>query len=113
MPDNPLPMTAAIVAVFVATYIGMGLGRVPGLKIDRTGIALLALAVLLAIGATDLEAMGRAIDAPTLLLLFALMILSAQFAAGGLYGLAARAITRSPASPAVLLGLTVAIGGAL
>jgi Na+/H+ antiporter NhaD/arsenite permease-like protein len=69
--------------------------------------------VLLAAGATDVAGVGREIDAPTLLLLFALMILSAQFAAGGLYAIAARAITRSPAGPAVLLGLTVAVSGAL
>ena len=106
-------MTALIVGVFAATYAGMALGRVPGLRIDRTGIALWALAVLLASGATDVAGMGRAIDAPTLLLLFALMILSAQFAAGGFYDLAARAITRSSAGPAALLALTVVVSGAL
>ncbi|MBX6320703.1 MAG: anion transporter [Rhodospirillaceae bacterium] len=106
-------MTALVVGVFAATYAGMALGRVPGLKIDRTGIALLALAVLLATGATDVTGVGREIDAPTLLLLFALMILSAQFAAGGLYGLAARAITRARAGPVALLALTVAISGGL
>src|SRR5690606_22384523 len=87
----------------------MALGRVPGLRIDRAGIALLALAVLLALGATKLAA----IDAPTLLLLFALMILSAQFAAGGLYEIAAQAISHARAGPATLLALTVAIAGTL
>ncbi|TVZ61644.1 hypothetical protein OH82_02048, partial [Azospirillum brasilense] len=34
------PMTLTVVALFVITYVGMALGRFPGLRIDRTGIAL-------------------------------------------------------------------------
>jgi Na+/H+ antiporter NhaD/arsenite permease-like protein len=107
------PMTTFIVAVFAATYLGMAVGRVPGLRIDRTGIALLALAALFAGGALGLGEVGRAIDAPTLLLLFALMIVSAQFGLGGFYDLCARAITNATAKPSGLLALTVIIGGAL
>ena len=102
-----------IVVVFLATYAGMAFGRVPGLKIDRTGIALMAVAALLAFGATDVAAIGRAVDAPTLLLLFALMLLSAQFAGAGFYDVCAAAVTGTRASPTVLLGLTVAVAGAL
>ncbi|MBI4185381.1 MAG: anion transporter [Proteobacteria bacterium] len=106
-------MTPLIVAVFVATYLGMALGRVPGLRIDRTGIALMALAFLLATGAVGVADIGRAVDAPTIVLLFALMILSAQFAAAGFYDLCAGAITRAAASPTGLLALTVAVSGGL
>ena len=38
---NHPPATAAILAVFALTYLGIAAGRVPGLKLDRTGIALL------------------------------------------------------------------------
>ena len=38
----PDSMTVFVAAVFAATYVGMALGRIPGLRIDRTGIALLA-----------------------------------------------------------------------
>ena len=102
-----------VLIVFAATYVGMALGRVPGLTLDRTGIALIALAVLLASGLMDLPAFGAAIDAPTLILLFALMVVSAQFAGAGFYDRCAAAITRATACPAVLLALTVAIGGLL
>ena len=40
-------MTTLSVAVFILVYLGMALGRVPGLAIDRTGVALLGLIVLL------------------------------------------------------------------
>ncbi len=102
-----------VLVVFAATYVGMALGRVPGLTLDRTGIALLALAALLASGVMDVAAFGAAIDAPTLILLFALMIVSAQFAGAGFYDRCAAAITRAQVSPAVLLALTVAVGGGL
>jgi Na+/H+ antiporter NhaD/arsenite permease-like protein len=102
-----------IVSVFILTYIGMAAGRVPGLKLDRTGIALLGLVVLLAAGAIKVEDIGRAVDAPTLLLLFALMIISAQFGAAGFYDWCAARITAAKGSPTMLLAITVGVSGGL
>lgn len=106
-------MTEVVLGVFVATYAGMALGRVPGLKLERTGIALLAVAVLLATGAADIALVGRAVDAPTLVLLFALMILSAQFSLAGFYERVAAAVVRARATPARLLALTIVVAGGL
>lgn len=106
-------MQFLIVAVFVLTYIGMAIGRVPGLRLDRTGIALLGLVVLLAAGSIKVEDIGRAVDAPTLLLLFALMIVSAQFGAAGFYDWCAARITAAKGSPTLLLTITVGIAAAL
>jgi Na+/H+ antiporter NhaD/arsenite permease-like protein len=102
-----------IFGVFVLTYIGMAAGRLPWLRVDRTGIALLGVIVLLATESVTLDDIGASIDMPTLVLLFALMIISAQFAESGFYDRVARWITEPLHSPAVLLGLTVLIGGAL
>ncbi len=44
-------LTTLVVAVFVAVYAGMALGRWPGLRIDRTGIALLGAILLYVAGA--------------------------------------------------------------
>jgi multisubunit Na+/H+ antiporter MnhB subunit len=44
-------MTAFVVSVFVLVYLGMALGRLPGLALDRSGIALCGAALLLAAGA--------------------------------------------------------------
>jgi Na+/H+ antiporter NhaD/arsenite permease-like protein len=106
-------MDHRVVAVFLITYGGMALGRIPGLKIDRTGIALLALVALLATGRVDEAQAGAAIDMPTLLLLFALMIVSAQFQAAGVYDWVAARITAAKGSPERLLALTVASAGGL
>lgn len=104
-------MPSLVTLVFALTYLGMALGRVPGLKLDRVGIALIALVVLLAGNAVAVGDLGAAIDAPTLILLFALMILSAQFGAAGFYEWCAARITRAEGSPRALLALTVTVSG--
>jgi len=102
-----------VIPVFALTYVGMALGRVPGLKLDRVGIALGALVALIASGAVPVDRLGAAIDAPTLILLFALMILSVQFGTAGFYEWCAGRITLARAGPHALLALTIAISGLL
>ena len=83
--------------VFVFTYVGMAAGRIPGLRVDRTGIALMAVAALLAGGAETIGRAMAAIDGPTIVLMFGLMILSAQFARAGAYDVcAARLVAAAP-----------------
>jgi Na+/H+ antiporter NhaD/arsenite permease-like protein len=107
-------MHAAIVLlILILTYIGMAAGRIAWLQVDRTGIALLAVIALLASGQMTLDDFGSAVDLPTLAFLFAMMIISAQFAESGFIDLCARTITESRHGVATLLALTVAIGGGL
>jgi Na+/H+ antiporter NhaD/arsenite permease-like protein len=102
-----------ILIVFAVTYLGMALGRFPGLRIDRTGIALLGAIVLVAGGAVALGSTADFVDLPTILLLFGLMILSAQYAASGFYDGIAAAIARVAGKPARLLALTIVAAGGL
>ena len=107
-------MHAAIaLLVLILTYFGMAAGRIAWLRVDRTGIALLAVIALLATGQMTLDDFGSAVDMPTLALLFAMMIISAQFAESGFIDYCARTIIGSRGGAAALLALTVAIGGAL
>src|ERR1700756_2450719 len=107
-------MHAAIVLlILILTYIGMAAGRIAWLQVDRTGIALLAVIALLASGQMTLDDFGSAVDLPTIAFLFAMMIISAQFAESGFIDLCARTITESQRGTVTLLALTVAIGGGL
>jgi Na+/H+ antiporter NhaD/arsenite permease-like protein len=106
-------VTTLVLLVFVAVYAGMALGRWPGLRIDRTGIALLGGIVLYETGAIDGAAIGAAIDVPTLVILFGLMVLSAQFAACGFYDWCSTKIATARIAPATLLAVTVATAGIL
>src|SRR5215475_8801881 len=103
--------TAIILLVLVLTYLGMIAGRMAWLRVDRTGIALLAVIALLASGQMTLDDFGSAVDLPTLAFLFAMMIISAQFAESGFIDLCARTITGARRGTATVLALTVAIGG--
>lgn len=102
-----------VVAAFTAVYFGMALGRWPGLAIDRTGVALIGAIFLFVWGAADRALVLRAIHFPTLAILFALMVLSAQFAAAGFFEWCASAIARTALGPKPVLALVVIVAGAL
>jgi Na+/H+ antiporter NhaD/arsenite permease-like protein len=105
--------TAIVVLILILTYVGMAAGRIAWLRVDRTGIALLAVIALLASGEMTLDDFGGDIDMPTIAFLFAMMIISAQFAESGFIDLCARTITDSRRGTAAMLALTVAISGGL
>jgi Na+/H+ antiporter NhaD/arsenite permease-like protein len=102
-----------IIIVFLIVYLGMALGRWPGLRIDRTGIALLGAIVLVISGRLSGAQALAAIDFPTLFILFGLMLLSAQYAASGFYDWCAARIAAAAGSPARLLAVTVTVAGLL
>ncbi|MEJ5366212.1 MAG: anion transporter [Desulfosoma sp.] len=109
-------MQTAIIAVFVIAYIGVALGRIPGLALDRTGIALLGAMIMVAIGTMSTHEAQNAIDIPTILLLYGLMILSAQFRLAGFYTWTALKITRwldHPLRFLLVLMLTTALFSAV
>src|SRR5215475_11486441 len=105
--------TSLVMATFFGVYVGMALGRWPGLKIDRTGIAMLGAIVLYATGIVSNAMVLEAIDFPTLIVLFGLMVLSAQFAVCGFYDWCSARIAATHASPVAILALTVFVAGTL
>lgn len=106
-------MDPVVLTVFVAVYAGMILGEIPGLAIDRTGIALLGAIALLVAGRTDFPGAVAAVDGPTLALLFGLMVVSAQLRLGGFYTWLTRWIAHRAPSPEGLLALLTAAAGGL
>lgn len=83
-------MTA--LSIFIITYLGIAVGRIPGLVIDRVGIALLGAIAMVVFNVTSIDDAIHAIDFPTILLLFGLMIVSAQLRLGGFYSWSASKI---------------------
>ncbi|MCE1239881.1 MAG: anion transporter [Azonexaceae bacterium] len=107
------PLQTAIVAVFAIVYLGMFLGGLPRLKLDRSGVALLGGIAVVGIGAVSTEDAARAIHLPTLLLLFAFMVVSAQMRLGGFYSEVTRRVVALPFGERGLLGAVIAVAGAL
>ncbi len=78
-------MNQLVLAVAAITYAGIALGGVPGLALDRTGIALLGAIAMIATGELSVHKAVMSIDMPTILLLYGLMVLSSQFTLSGFY----------------------------
>jgi Na+/H+ antiporter NhaD/arsenite permease-like protein len=93
-------------AVIAATYIGLGLGYLPGLRMNRATIALVGAAALMALGVMDLQSAWAAIDYKTLVFLFSMMVVSASLAAAGFFQLALDYLVHWTRSP---LGLIVVL----
>lgn len=101
------------VLIFSIAYAGIAFGSFPGLKIDRTGIALLGAIGMLAAGVLTQAEAFAAIDLPTILLLYSLMVLSAQFSLAGVYTRVALSITAFTEQPAFFLFVLMAASAVL
>ena len=102
-------MTAAVVIVFGLVYLGMILGGLPFVQLDRTGVALLGAIALVGIGAVTPEAAVQALHVPTLILLFAFMALSAQMRLGGFYAWVTLRLAVLPLTPPRLLSALIIV----
>jgi Na+/H+ antiporter NhaD/arsenite permease-like protein len=100
-----------VVAVFVVVYIGMILGTLPGLKVNRAAIALLGAIALLATGRIDQPEAVASVNFGTIGLLFGLMIVAANFDLSGLYTLLSQRMTLLTMGPRAFLALVVALCG--
>ena len=111
---SPRPGSLVLVAalIFAATYLVIAMGRLPGLRLDRTGAALLGASLMVASGTLSLEEAYRAVDLETLALLLGMMIVVANLRLAGLFHLANAWIARHAGRPlALLAGITVVSGG--
>lgn len=99
--------------IFTVAYVGIALGRLPGLALDRTGVALLGAMLIVVCGVLSVEQALAAVDVPTLILLFGLMLLSAQYRLGGFYTLLAATAARRAETPEGFLARLIVISGVL
>jgi Na+/H+ antiporter NhaD/arsenite permease-like protein len=106
-------MNSWVVGIFALVYLGMVLGEIPGLALDRTGIALLGALALVATEQVTPAAAWNAVDVPTVALLFGLMVVSAQFRLGGFYARVTGRVVASRVSPPLLLALVIGTAGLL
>jgi Na+/H+ antiporter NhaD/arsenite permease-like protein len=100
-----------VIGVFAIVYLGMMLGSLPGLKLDRSAIALIGAIALLATGAISRQEAGASIDFGTIGLLFGLMIVSANFDLAGLYSALSDRVGKLTIGPRAFLGVVVAAAG--
>jgi Na+/H+ antiporter NhaD/arsenite permease-like protein len=101
--------------IFALTYAGLALGKIPGLRTDRAGIALVGATLMLVTGVVSLdEAVStRSIDYKTLLLLFGMMIVVGGLRLSGFFERLANAALVHITTPGGMLAATIGLSGLL
>ncbi|MEZ5663405.1 MAG: anion transporter [Burkholderiaceae bacterium] len=103
----------AVVAIFALVYLGMFLGGLPRLRLDRSGVALLGAIAVIALTGMPVREAAQSVDLPTLVLLFSFMVVSAQMRLGGFYTAVTRQVADLALSRGALLAVLIAVAGAL
>jgi Na+/H+ antiporter NhaD/arsenite permease-like protein len=95
------------------TYLALALGKIPGLRIDRAGIALVGAATMLAAGVLSMHDAAGAVDYKTIVLLFGMMVVVAYLRLAGFFALATEQIAARFSGPFTLLAMTIVLSGVL
>ena len=101
----------ATILIFAATYLVMAIGRLPGLRVDRTGAAIIGASLMLAANTLTVDEAYRAIDYDTIILLFGMMIVVANLRLSGFFTLVAAWVVEHAHRPLVLLSSVVLVSG--
>jgi Na+/H+ antiporter NhaD/arsenite permease-like protein len=99
--------------VFLGTYIVVALGRVPGLRLNRTGAAVVGAAFMVALRVLTPEQAYRAVDLATLVLLFGMMIIVGHLRLSGFFRWSGAWIAARARTPLQLLGGLIVTSGVL
>jgi Na+/H+ antiporter NhaD/arsenite permease-like protein len=101
----------AAAAIFAASYLALAVGRVPGLAIDRAGVALVGACLMVAGGALPLADAYKAVDLDTLTLLLGMMIVVANLRLSGFFAAVSAWVVDHAHAPLVLLSGIVLVSG--
>jgi Na+/H+ antiporter NhaD/arsenite permease-like protein len=101
----------AALAIFVGSYLALAVGRIPGLSIDRAGIALVGASLMVASGALPLADAYKAVDLDTITLLLGIMIVVASLRLSGFFAIVIAWVMEHAKTPLILLGGVVATSG--
>ncbi len=111
VPDLDLTTVAGV--VFAATYVVLGLGRLPRLRLDRTGAAVVGASLMMALGVVTPARAYRMVDLGTLALLFGMMVIVAHLRLAGFFRWAGVAVARRARTQRQLLAGVIVVAGAL
>jgi Na+/H+ antiporter NhaD/arsenite permease-like protein len=102
---------ATATIVFIGSYLALALGRIPGLSIDRAGIALVGAGLMVASGALSLDEAYAAVDFNIITLLLGIMIVVANLRLSGLFAFLNARVIAHARRPIVLLTAIVVVSG--
>ncbi|MEF0943533.1 anion transporter [Rhizobium sp. BR 362] len=98
-------------AIFLATYAVVALGKIPGCHLDRTGAALLGASLMVGSGILSMKEAYDAIDFDTIVLLLGMMIVVAHLRLSGVFRIVNAWVGRHARYPIILLaGIVLVVG---
>jgi Na+/H+ antiporter NhaD/arsenite permease-like protein len=101
----------AAVLIFAGTYLVLAIGRLPGLRLHRTGAAIVGASLMLAFNVLTVEEAYAAINYDTIILLFGMMIVVANLRLSGFFALVSAWVVEHAHAPLVLLSGIVLVAG--
>lgn len=101
----------ASILIFLAVYLVLALGRLPGFRVDRTGACIIGASLMIAFGVLDLDQAYAAINYDTIILLFGVMIVVANLRLSGFFSALAEWVVEHAHRPIVLLAAIVFVAG--
>ena len=101
----------AAIAIFAGSYLALAIGKVPGLSIDRAGVALVGACLMVASGVVSLQEAYQAVDLGTITLLLGMMIVVANLRISGFFALVNGWVARRVRHPLLLLAAIVTVCG--
>ena len=101
----------AAIIIFLATYLVLAIGRLPGFRVDRTGACIIGASLMIAFGVLDLQQAFDAINHDTIILLFGMMIVVANLRLSGFFSLVAEWVVEHAHRPIFLLAGIVFVAG--
>jgi Na+/H+ antiporter NhaD/arsenite permease-like protein len=101
----------AAAVIFAGSYLALAIGKVPGLSIDRAGVALVGAGLMVASGALSLEDAYKSVDLNTVTLLLGVMIVVANLRLSGFFAIVTTRAMEHANKPLVLLGIVTATSG--
>lgn len=101
----------APILIFTATYLVLAFGRLPGLRVDRTGATIIGASLMLAFNVLTVEEAWAAINSDTIVLLFGMMIVVANLRLSGFFTVVSAWVVRHAHRPLVLLSGIVLVSG--
>jgi Na+/H+ antiporter NhaD/arsenite permease-like protein len=110
---SPTGIVAATWVVFVLVYLGLAVGKLPFLHLDRAGIALVGATAALVLGIITFPKAVESVDFATIALLFGMMVVVAYLRLGGFFRLLATSVLSRARTPLGVLAAVVGLAGLL
>ncbi|MGO9599451.1 MAG: SLC13 family permease [Isosphaeraceae bacterium] len=99
--------------LFGLTYLGLALGKVPGLRIGRAGISMVGAAAMLGLGVLSMRDAAKAVDYETIVLLFSMMVVVSYLRLAGFFALVTEQIAGRFSGAFTLLAVIITLSGFL